>query len=281
MEIKVKGKNYLFQWDCGQVLTITGGPARYVDFSAPGEPDGVIRIEVQDGECPIPDKWLQTAGNRTIWVCLADDSLVSATLRVRSRPKPPDYIPTDDKDEKRVNFDTLLKRAGNAIQAAEEATLEAKEAIKDAAAANELAGKAVEDANAAVEKTTGAVTAAAEHASKAAGSDASAQKSAKEAKDAAQEALGYSDASKAAATLSAGSMREAMVAKSQAVSASDSSRRYADEAKQAAVSAQAALAEKGWIHVELRVDGHLYAIVENIDTVTLSLKKGRLIANYG
>ena len=278
MEIKVKGKNYLFQWDCGQVLTITGGPARYVDFSAPEEPDGVIRIEVQDGECPIPDKWLQTAGNRTIWVCLADDSLVSATLRVRSRPKPPDYVETE---AQRVTFASLVDRVNKALEDSERVNLESAEAIKDAAAANELAGKAVEDANAAVEKTTGAVTAAAEHASKAAGSDASAQRSAKEAKDAAQEALGYSDASKAAATLSAGSMREAMVAKSQAVSASDSSRRYADEAKQAAVSAQAALAEKGWIHVELRVDGHLYAIVENIDTVTLSLKKGRLIANYG
>ena len=110
MEIKVKGKNYLFQWDCGQVLTITGSPARYVDFSAPEEPDGVIRIEVQDGECPIPDKWLQTAGNRTIWVCLADDSLVSATLRIRSRPKPPDYTFSEDQ---RITFDLLVQRVSH------------------------------------------------------------------------------------------------------------------------------------------------------------------------
>lgn len=281
MEIAVKGKNYLFQWDKGQVLVITGAVARYVDFSAPEEPDGVIRIEVQDGECPIPASWLQTAGNRTIWVCLADDSLISATLRVRSRPQPPDYIPPDPSDEKYVNFDTLLKRAGNAIQAAEEATLEAKEAVKDAAAANEQAGKALDAANTAIEKTTSAVTAAAGHASKAAESDTSAQEAAKEAKAAAQEALGYSDASKTAATLSAGSMREAMTAKTQAVNASDSCRVYANEAKQAATRAQAALAEKGWMHVELREDGHLYAIAENIDTVTLSLKEGRLMANYG
>ena len=110
MEIKVKGKNYLFQWDCGQVLTITGSPARYVDFSAPEEPDGVIRIEVQDGECPIPDKWLQTAGNRTIWVCLADDSLISATLRIRSRPKPVMYEFSDDQ---RITFDSLVQRVNN------------------------------------------------------------------------------------------------------------------------------------------------------------------------
>lgn len=107
MEIKVKGKNYLFQWDCGQVLTITGSPARYVDFSAPEDPDGVIRIEVQDGECPIPDKWLQTAGNRTIWVCLADDTRVVVNIRIKSRPKPPDYVYTPDE---RVTFDALVQK---------------------------------------------------------------------------------------------------------------------------------------------------------------------------
>lgn len=164
--------NRLFQWDQGQNLAIVGGEAKYIDFSAPEEPSGIIRTEGNNGIFEIPDSWLQTSGNKTIWVCLADDTQVAVTLRVQGRPKPPTYVETP---AHKITIDLLLERANQAVEEAESS---------------------------------------------------------------------------------------------------------ANAAELAAQRAEANLKEKGWVVPELRQDGHLYLITENMDSLNLKLQKGRLIAVY-
>lgn len=51
-------------------------------------------------------------------------------------------------------------------------------------------------------------------------------------------------------------------------------------AAESAARAEQGAAEKGWLHVEGREDGHLYLITENMDTLKMEDRNGRLIVIY-
>ncbi|MCQ2183291.1 MAG: hypothetical protein MJY89_07830 [Bacteroidales bacterium] len=108
MTARVTEKCQLFQWDTNQTLTITGG-ARYVDFQYPSE---IVRIEVFDGVCQIPDVWLQTPGIKSLWICMADNTRIAMCLSIEARPIPPDYASTP---EQRVTFDNLVEKVDDLV----------------------------------------------------------------------------------------------------------------------------------------------------------------------
>lgn len=241
--------NRLFQWDQGQSLAIVGGEAKYIDFSAPEEPSGIIRTEGNNGIFEIPDSWLQTSGNKTIWVCLADDTQVAVTLRVQGRPKPPTYVETP---AHKITIDLLLERANQAVEETESSQRAAAEAAEAAAGSASAAGQAATDAGDSKTAAEGAAS--------------SAKQSAETASSAGSAAVSAAEA-----------------ARQHKISAGDSATKAENSASAAELAAQRAevnLKEKGWVIPELREDGHLYLITENMDSLNLKLQKGRLIAVY-
>lgn len=92
--MNIRDHPFLYQWDTNRYLDIPEPDAVYVDFARTGEEP--LRIAVADGGVRIPDSWLQTAGNRNIYVCHVDGTLRGYTLRIVPRPKPPDYVATPD-----------------------------------------------------------------------------------------------------------------------------------------------------------------------------------------
>lgn len=92
--MNIRDHPFLYQWDTNRYLDIPEPDAVYVDFARTGEEP--LRIAVADGGVRIPDSWLQTAGNRNIYVCYVDGTLRGYTLRIVPRPKPPDYVATPD-----------------------------------------------------------------------------------------------------------------------------------------------------------------------------------------
>ncbi len=98
------------------------------------------------------------------------------------------------------------------------------------------------------------------------------------AQTAAEEAQRLSESAKAGAEAAKTGLEEARdMAKGYASDAQAS----ADAAADSATKAQQAAAEKGWMYVEGKEDGHLYLYTENIEGVTLKDVNGRLIAVYG
>lgn len=248
--------NRLFQWDQGQRFAIAGGEAKYIDFSAPEEPSGIIRTENNNGIFEIPDSWLQTSGNKTIWVCLADDTQVAVTLRIQGRPKPPTYVETP---AHKITIDLLLERANQAVEETESSKQAAAEAAEAAAGSASAAKQSAETA-------------------------ASAASAAASAADSAQDSATSAGQSKTAAGQYKTAAEEAAeAARQHKISAGDSAteaKNSASAAELAAQRAEAELKEKGWVIPELREDGHLYLITENMDSLNLKLQKGRLIAVY-
>lgn len=92
--MNIRDHLFLYQWDTNRYLDIPEADAVYVDFARTGEEP--LRIAVADGGVRIPDSWLQTAGNRNIYVCYVHGTLRGYTLRIVPRPKPPDYVATPD-----------------------------------------------------------------------------------------------------------------------------------------------------------------------------------------
>nr|DAG21380.1 MAG TPA: hypothetical protein [Bacteriophage sp.] len=92
--MNIRDHPFLYQWDTNRYLDIPEADAVYVDFARTGEEP--LRIAVADGGVRIPDSWLQTAGNKNIYVCYVDGTLRGYTLRIVPRPKPPDYVATPD-----------------------------------------------------------------------------------------------------------------------------------------------------------------------------------------
>ena len=92
--MNIREHPFLYQWDTNRYLDIPEADAVYVDFARTGEEP--LRIAVADGGVRIPDSWLQTAGNKNIYVCYVDGTLRGYTLRIVPRPKPSDYVATPD-----------------------------------------------------------------------------------------------------------------------------------------------------------------------------------------
>ena len=97
----------LYQRDINQMLVDCTG--LYVDCSVNGE---IYRVETKDGECLIPDEFIQAGGRQKIWECMPDCTRKEFVLEIKARPMPPDYAFTPTE---KLTFDGLVKRVDDAV----------------------------------------------------------------------------------------------------------------------------------------------------------------------
>ena len=109
-----QGKRQLWQWDTGvQLMLFDIGTANEVHFATP---DGVIRRDIVNNMCNIPDVVLQRAGTMVCYVFNREpyegDTRHEFHFDVLPRPKPADYIdPPDEADY----IDLIAERAAKAL----------------------------------------------------------------------------------------------------------------------------------------------------------------------
>ena len=109
-----QGKRQLWQWDTGvQLMLFDIGTANEVHFATP---DGVIRRDIVNNMCNIPDVVLQRAGTMVCYVFNREpydgDTRHEFHFDVLPRPKPADYIdPPDEAD----NLGQLAERVASII----------------------------------------------------------------------------------------------------------------------------------------------------------------------
>ena len=109
-----QGKRQLWQWDTGvQLMLFDIGTANEVHFATP---DGVIRRDIVNNMCNIPDVVLQRAGTMVCYVFNREpyegDTRHEFHFEVLPRPKPADYIdPPDEADY----IDLIAERAAKAL----------------------------------------------------------------------------------------------------------------------------------------------------------------------
>lgn len=97
------GQKYLWQWDTGQRLILSGHPENTaLDFSIDGV-SAVSRPTYAEGACivaDIPDTLLKNAGILHVYGhhIVGDQvtTVLEAVYQIRSQPKPADYIDNDD-----------------------------------------------------------------------------------------------------------------------------------------------------------------------------------------
>lgn len=111
--MNIRDHPFLYQWDTNRYLDIPEPDAVYVDFARTGEEP--LRIAVADGGVRIPDSWLQTAGNRNIYVCYVDGTLRGYTLRIVPRPKPPDYVADPDEAQTYAHLEARLEKVEESV----------------------------------------------------------------------------------------------------------------------------------------------------------------------
>lgn len=105
-----QGKRQLWQWDTGvQLMLFDIGTANEVHFATP---DGVIRRDIVNNMCNIPDVVLQRAGTMVCYVFNREpyegDTRYEFHFEVLPRPKPADYIdPPDEADYLDQLYDRL------------------------------------------------------------------------------------------------------------------------------------------------------------------------------
>lgn len=105
-----QGKRQLWQWDTGvQLMLFDIGTANEVHFATP---DGVIRRDIVNNMCNIPDVVLQRAGTMVCYVFNREpyegDTRHEFHFDVLPRPKPADYIdPPDEADYLDQLYDRL------------------------------------------------------------------------------------------------------------------------------------------------------------------------------
>lgn len=133
----IKGNQRLYQWDTERYLAVPEPGAVWVDFARIGaEP---LAVAVEDGAALIPPSWLQTAGNKNVYIRYVDGTLIGYTLRITPRPKPPDYAAEPDKV---WSYDDLQRALEAKIQAVQSDLNAAKE--KSAADIAKLSGELAE-----------------------------------------------------------------------------------------------------------------------------------------
>lgn len=109
-----QGKRQLWQWDTGvQLMLFDIGSANEVHFATP---DGVIRRDIVNNMCNIPDVVLQRAGTMVCYVFNREpyegDTRHEFHFDVLPRPKPADYI---DPPEEADNLEQLAERVASII----------------------------------------------------------------------------------------------------------------------------------------------------------------------
>nr|DAH18466.1 MAG TPA: hypothetical protein [Caudoviricetes sp.] len=135
--MRIRGHNYLFQWDTKRELEIKEPDAVCVDFARLGETP--IRVKIEDGVVKIPDIWLQTSGNQHIYVCYRDGTISDHILQIQRRDQPPEYEANPDDA---WSYDDLQADLENKIQTVQDDLNAAKE--KSAADIAKLSGELTE-----------------------------------------------------------------------------------------------------------------------------------------
>ena len=118
----IEGNPRLYQWDTERYLAVPEPGAVWVDFARIGaEP---LAVAVEYGTVLIPPSWLQTAGNKNIYIRYVDGTLIGYTLRITPRPKPPDYAAEPDKvwsyDDLQRVLEAKIQAVQNDLNAAKE-----------------------------------------------------------------------------------------------------------------------------------------------------------------
>ena len=99
-------KNF-YQWDINQKFTECEG--RFVDFIINEE---VYRVDIVNGECIIPDEFLQKSGYHTVYECMQDYTIQNHMLPVHPREKPPTYVYTPTE---KLTFEGLVQKVEDTV----------------------------------------------------------------------------------------------------------------------------------------------------------------------
>lgn len=82
-----------WQWETGRVVSPPTGIDE-VHFAAERSPTDYLVAADDDGNCEVPNVLMQHAGAVRMWACDGTQVVSAATLKVRSRAKPTDYVYT-------------------------------------------------------------------------------------------------------------------------------------------------------------------------------------------
>ena len=100
-------KNF-YQWDINQKFTECDG--RFVDFII--NEKVVYRVDIVNGECIIPDEFLQTSGYHMVYECMSDYTVQNHMFPVHPREKPPTYVYTPTE---KLTFEGLVQKVDDTV----------------------------------------------------------------------------------------------------------------------------------------------------------------------
>lgn len=100
-------KNF-YQWDVNQKFTECDG--RFVDFII--NEKVVYRVDIVNGECIIPDEFLQTSGYHMVYECMSDYTIQNHMFPVHPREKPPAYVYTPTE---KLTFEGLVQKVEDTV----------------------------------------------------------------------------------------------------------------------------------------------------------------------
>lgn len=100
-------KNF-YQWDINQKFTECDG--RFVDFII--NEKVVYRVDIVNGECIIPDEFLQKSGYHTVYERMSDYTIQNHMFPVHPREKPPGYVYTSTE---KLTFEGLVQKVNNTV----------------------------------------------------------------------------------------------------------------------------------------------------------------------
>ena len=100
-------KNF-YQWDINQKFTECDG--RFVDFII--NEKVVYRVDIVNGECIIPDEFLQKSGYHTVYECMSDYTIQNHMFPVHPREKPPAYVYTPTE---KLTFEGLVQKVNDTV----------------------------------------------------------------------------------------------------------------------------------------------------------------------
>lgn len=138
-------KRILWQWDVNQhIFTDEDAPIIHFRYG-----DGVIQVPISDGTAKIPDVLLQTAGPVRLYLYDGEGTLRHAAFPVRSRPKPPGYVYTEEEMQTWDNLVGRMEKIEGSLDANIELANNASQLLTQMQESEEAAKKASEDASAA------------------------------------------------------------------------------------------------------------------------------------
>lgn len=100
-------KNF-YQWDINQKFTECDG--RFVDFII--NEKVIYRVDIVNGECIIPDEFLQKSGYHTVYECMSDYTIQNHMFPVHPREKPPSYVYTPTE---KLTFEGLVQKVNDTV----------------------------------------------------------------------------------------------------------------------------------------------------------------------